>query len=123
MALGACVLEKHFTLDRTLPGPDHRASLEPEELAALVRGVRTVETALGHGRKEPTAREADTAAVARKSVVAACDIAAGTALTDDLVAIRRPGTGLPPRMRPLVLGRKAMRDIAAGTPLTEEMLS
>ena len=123
VALGACVVEKHFTLDRTLPGPDHQASLEPDELAALVRGIRTVEAALGHGRKEPAASEANTLAVARKSLVAARDIPPGTALTEDLIAVKRPGTGLPPAMKPYLVGRTAREAIPAGTLLGLEMLA
>ncbi len=123
VALGACVIEKHFTLDRTLPGPDHQASIEPDELAALVRGIRTVEAALGHGRKEPAQREAGTAVVARKSLVAACDVPAGTVLTEEVIAARRPGTGLPPAMRAFLVGRIARVSISAGTILTLEMLS
>lgn len=123
VALGACVIEKHMTLDRGMPGPDHQASLEPEELAALVRGIRTVEAALGHGRKEPAAREAETAAVARKSLVAARDIPSGCMLTPELIAVKRPGTGLPPAMLRRVVGRKARRDICADTMLTLEMVS
>jgi N,N'-diacetyllegionaminate synthase len=123
VALGACVLEKHFTLDRDLPGPDHRASLEPDELAALVHGIHAVEAALGHGRKEPAASEANTTAVARKSLVAARDIPAGTVLTEDLIAARRPGTGLPPGVRPYLVGRTARVAIPAGTLLGLEMLA
>ncbi len=123
VALGACVIEKHFTLDRTLPGPDHQASLEPEELAALVRGVRIVELALGHGRKEPTAGELDTARVVRKSLIAALDIPKGTVLSAEMIAVRRPGTGLPPNMRAPLLGLTAKQDIPAGTVLTLEMLA
>jgi N-acetylneuraminate synthase len=123
VALGACVIEKHFTLDRTLPGPDHRASLEPDELAALVRGIRIVEAALGHGRKEPAASEADTATAARRSLVAAHDIPSGTTLTDDLIAIKRPGTGLPPSMQSHLVGRTVQTDVPAGTLLAWEMLA
>lgn len=122
-ALGACVIEKHFTLDRALPGPDHRASLEPHELKALVEGIRTVEAALGHGRKEPTPSEAGTAAAARKSLVAARDIPAGSTLTESLIAIKRPGTGLPPAMIAQVVGRTAVHTIPAGTVLTQEMVA
>ncbi len=122
VALGACVIEKHFTLDNTLPGPDHQASLEPAALTALVQGIRTVEAALGDGRKRPAASEAGTAAVARRSLVAAHPITAGTTLTPTLIAIRRPGTGLPPAMLPYLTGRTARHDIAAGTLLTLEML-
>ena len=122
VALGACVIEKHFTLDRDLPGPDHQVSLEPSELAALVRGVRTVELALGEDRKVPTPSELEVAAKVRKSLVAARDIPAGTTLTADLITIKRPGTGLPPSMRPLLVGRKAKKDITAGSLLTLEMV-
>jgi N,N'-diacetyllegionaminate synthase len=123
VAMGACVIEKHFTLDRNLPGPDHRSSLEPIELAAMVQGIRKVESALGHGRKEPVPNEAETTAVARKSLVAARDIPAGTKMTEELIAIKRPGTGLPPFMRPYLVGRTARTDIPAGTLLTLEMLA
>lgn len=119
VALGACVLEKHFTLDRSLPGPDHRASLEPGELASLVRGVRAVEASLGHGRKEPAAAEAETAAVIRKSVVAARDVPRGARLAAEDLAVRRPGTGLPPSRLAGLLGRRAARDLRRGAPLTD----
>ena len=122
VALGACVVEKHLTLNRNLPGPDHRASLEPEEFAAMVKGIRVVESALGNGRKEPADSEADTAAVARKSLVASQDIPAGTTLTEELIAIKRPGTGLPPAMRSYLVGRAVRLPIPAGTVLTLEML-
>jgi N-acetylneuraminate synthase len=119
VALGACVLEKHFTLDRSLPGPDHRASLEPGELASLVRGVRAVEASLGHGRKEPAAAEAGTAAVIRKSVVAARDVPRGARLAAEDLAVRRPGTGLPPSRLAGLVGRRALRDLRRGAPLTD----
>lgn len=123
VALGACVIEKHFTLDKNLPGPDHRASLEPHELMALVHGIRIVEAALGHGYKRPAASEANTAAVARRSLVAARDIPAGAILTEEMVAIKRPGTGLPPTMYPYLIGRTARTAILADTLLTLEMLA
>lgn len=113
VALGACVIEKHLTLDRALPGPDHRASLEPEAMAALVRGIRDVEAALGDGRKRPVASEANTASVARKSLVSARAIKAGEVVTESMVAIKRPGTGLPPASIELVIGRRARGEIAA----------
>jgi N-acetylneuraminate synthase/N,N'-diacetyllegionaminate synthase len=123
VALGACIIEKHFTLDRSLPGPDHQASATPGELAALVRGIRTVEAALGHGRKEPAASEAAVAAVARRSLVAARDIAGGDVLAADMLACRRPGNGLTPAQLELVLGRRAAKDIAAGTLISLELLA
>ena len=122
VALGACVIEKHLTLDRNLPGPDHKASLEPEVFTAMVRSIRTVESALGHGRKEPAASEANTASVARKSLVAACDISAGTTLTENLIAVRRPGTGLPPAMGPYLIGRSVRVSVRAGELITLEMV-
>lgn len=122
VALGACIIEKHFTLDRNLPGPDHRASLEPGELQAMVGGIRAVESALGDGCKRPAAEELNTAAVARRSLVAACDLQTGTVLTEDMIAIRRPGTGLPPSELPKLIGRRLRQKIAAGSLFTLEML-
>ena len=122
VALGASVIEKHFTLDRNLPGPDHRASLEPEELKTMVQGIRKVEAALGHGRKVPAASEHDVARVARRSLVAACDIAAGASLSRAMIELRRPGTGLPPNQLATLLGHKALVDITAGSMFTLDML-
>jgi len=123
VVVGASVIEKHFTLDRTLPGPDHRASIEPGELKALVAGIRRVEQALGTGEKRPVDTEADVARAARKSLVMARDAAAGTVLTEDLIAIRRPGTGLPPAMAKWLVGRKLRQDAKAGTVIDLAMLS
>ena len=120
VALGACVLEKHFTLDKTLPGPDHRASAEPAELMHLIQGIRTIEAAMGNGRKAATESERDTARVARKSLVAAIDIAAGTELSENLIAIRRPGTGLAPMMKPHLVNRRLKINVAAGDLLRLE---
>lgn len=121
VAMGASVIEKHFTLDRSLPGPDHQASLEPAELQALVRSVRKVEASLGHGRKEPVEREANTAAVARKSIVARVDIPAGTVLNEAHLIMMRPGTGLPAVMLQYVIGRTARVNIPAGRLISFEM--
>lgn len=120
VALGACVIEKHFTLDRALPGPDHQASLEPSELAEMVAGIRKIESALGNGRKTPAASERNTADVARKSLVAAQDLKAGVRLTDEHLAIKRPGTGLPPAMYEQIVGRVIKQDVSAGEALTLE---
>lgn len=122
-ALGACVIEKHFTLDRSLPGPDHKASLDPEGLRALVRGVRLVEAALGDGVKRPSPQEAATARLVRKSLVAARDIPKGTILTEDMVTAMRPANGLPPGRLCAVIGRAAVRDIARHEPLSLDMLA
>jgi N,N'-diacetyllegionaminate synthase len=123
VALGACIVEKHFTIDRNLPGPDHRASLEPGELRELVYGIRMIEQALGDGRKRPAEVERDTARVARKSVIAARTIPAGAMITGDMLVIRRPGTGLPPDLWEQVIERTARIDIPAGTPLTWDLLA
>jgi len=121
VALGACVIEKHLTLDRNLPGPDHRASLEPSELRGLVSGIRRVEAALGDGRKVPADSELGTALVARRSLVAAENISVGTKLLREMIAAKRPGTGLPPAKLNLILGHTALVDITAGSMLTTEM--
>lgn len=122
VALGACVIEKHFTLDRQLPGPDHQASMEPEELAQLVSGIRKVEVALGDGRKRPAGNELDTAAVARKSLVAARDIQPGEVFDVQMLTVKRPGTGLPPAFLKLLVGRKARVKIDADRLLRLEDL-
>jgi N,N'-diacetyllegionaminate synthase len=113
VALGAEVIEKHVTLDRALPGPDHAASLEPEELRALVNAVRSVERALGDGVKRMRASEAVNAPAARRSLVAARAIRAGEVFTDANLTAKRPGTGLSPMRLDEVLGRRAGRDYAA----------
>jgi len=119
VALGACLLEKHFTLDRQMPGPDHQASLEPGELAALVQSVRRIETALGTGEKIPTRSEENTALVARKSLHLRTDLPARHSLkTDDLVALR-PGTGISPSMLDHVVGHQLKKAMHAGSMLRE----
>lgn len=123
VALGACVIEKHFTLDRTLPGPDHQASAEPGEFAELVAGIRTVEAALGDGDKRPAPSELETARVARRSLVAAATIPEGSRLTAEMVAARRPGTGLPVDRLGELLGRRAVGEVPAGTLLTTDMFT
>ncbi len=123
VALGSCVIEKHFTLDCSLPGPDHQASLEPQHLKNLVQSIRSVEASLGHGRKEPAKSEFNTATVARRSLIATQDIQAGTVLTEGMISIKRPGIGLPPAMRPYLIGRIMRVHIPAGTLFTLEMLA
>ena len=113
VALGACVIEKHFTLDRNLPGPDHKASLEPDELKQLVSAVRHAEEALGSGRKEVAAAEAANMEVARKSIVASRNIAAGEMLTEENITVKRPGNGISPMLWDSVLGTRAVRDFGA----------
>jgi len=121
VSLGACIVEKHFTLDRGMIGPDHLASIEPQELSSLVRGVRIVESALGNGQKRQAESEAGIVAIVRKSLVAARDIPVGAVIFEDLIGTLRPGTGLSPNMKPSILGRKTNRAIAAGTLLDLEM--
>jgi N,N'-diacetyllegionaminate synthase len=113
VARGAAIVEKHLTLDKNLPGPDHRASLEPAEMAALVRGIRNIEAALGDGIKRPMPSELDTRRVARKSLVAARALRAGEELVKDAVAVKRPGTGISPAELERALGRRVRRDLAA----------
>jgi N,N'-diacetyllegionaminate synthase len=120
VALGATVIEKHLTLDRTLPGPDHQASMEPDEMAALVKAIRNVGLALGDGIKRPTSVEADTARVARRSLVALVDLAAGTRLEASMIGVKRPGTGLSPSLRERVTGMRLGRAVKSGEPLTWE---
>ncbi len=112
VALGATVIEKHFTVDRSLPGPDHRASLEPPELEAMVTAIRNIESALGNGIKEVGASEARNRPVARKSIVAACAIRAGETFDEGNLTTKRPGTGISPMRWDEVIGRWARRDFA-----------
>ena len=107
VAMGASVIEKHFTLDRSLPGPDHKASLEPIELQAMVKAIRHVEQALGDGIKAPAGSEKKNMVIARKSLVAANDIAAGEAFSSENVTVKRPGNGRSPMDYWDVLGEKA----------------
>lgn len=110
VALGATMIEKHFTLDRTLPGPDHKASLMPGELQSMVKAIRNVELAMGDGVKRPTSSEARNMRCARKSLVAACAIRAGESFSEANLTAKRPGTGLSPMCWDDVIGRKAPRD-------------
>jgi N,N'-diacetyllegionaminate synthase len=112
VSMGACIIEKHFTLDRTLPGPDHHASLEPDELKAMVKAIRNIELALGNGIKCPSASEMHNKPIVRKSIVAAQAIRAGEAFSANNIAAKRPGTGLSPMYWDEVIGRKAPRDFA-----------
>lgn len=109
-ALGAVVIEKHFTLDKTMEGPDHRASLEPEELAQMVRAIRNIEKSRGDGKKRRTRSEAKNCAVARKSIVAATGIKRGELFTEQNLTVKRPGTGLSPMRWHEILGKKAVQD-------------
>ena len=110
VALGAEIIEKHFTLDKTLPGPDHKASLDPVELTAMVKAIRNIEQALGSEDKTVSDSERPTITVARKSIVAARDIKAGEALTEENITVKRPGNGISPMMWDTVIGTKANKD-------------
>lgn len=111
VALGASVIEKHFTLDRTLPGPDHKASLEPDELKAMVGAIRNTEIAVGgDGFKHISNSERKNIAVARKSIVAACDIRKGDIYTEQNLTVKRPGNGISPMRWEEVLGQSAKKD-------------
>ena len=110
VSLGATVIEKHFTLDRNLPGPDHRASLEPNELSAMILGIRNIEKALGTGTKKPSPSELKNKPIARKSIVAAKNIAKGEVFTEENLTVKRPGTGINPMRWDKIVGRKASRN-------------
>ena len=112
VALGARVVEKHFTLDRNMEGPDHKASLEPAELRAMVCAIRNIEKALGDGNKKPTGAELRNSQVARKSIVAGRRIAKGEIFTAENLAVKRPGTGISPMRWDSVIGTIAQRDYA-----------
>lgn len=122
VALGAAVIEKHLTLDCAMAGPDHSASLEPAAFAAMVQGIRRVSAMLGDGVKAPRPDELDTARVARRSVVVTQAMPAGTVLTADLLACRRPATGIAPRDLPRLLGRRVRQAMAPGTVLQWDQL-
>ncbi len=123
VARGAKLIERHITLDRTRPGPDHRISLEPDELARLVAGIRLVESSLGDGRKQPQPAELDTRTVARRSLVAARDLAAGAVLAAGDLAAKRPAGGLPPSALEEVIGRSLVQALRRDERLTDAHLN
>lgn len=122
VALGACVIEKHFTMDKNLPGPDHQASLEPHELTQMVEAIRQVEKAMGDGNKMPTEEEKQIQKVARRSIVASVDIPQGAIITEQMLATKRPGTGLEPRHIDMVIGRKTRKSIKANELVLLDMI-
>lgn len=117
VALGATIIEKHFTLDRNMEGPDHKASLEPSELKALVQSVRNIEQALGSGDKKPSESERKNIPIARKSIVAKCAIRKGEVLSENNLTVKRPGNGLSPMKWLSVIGTKAVRDYEEDDPI------
>jgi N,N'-diacetyllegionaminate synthase len=122
VALGATVIEKHLTLDQAMAGPDHAASLEPEGFTRMVQGIRRIAAMRGDGVKAPWPQEEDAARVARRSIVATSDIPAGAVLREDLLACRRPATGIAPREWDAVIGRRTRAAIAAGSVLQWDQL-
>lgn len=122
VALGAQIVEKHLTLDRNLPGPDHRASLEPAEFGELVRQIRVVESALGDGVKKEAPSESETRRLVRRSIVAATEIVQGAYITEDLIECRRPENGIPALYYDSLLGRRAKKRFVPGDLLTWEGL-
>jgi N-acetylneuraminate synthase len=121
VVLGACVIEKHFTISRDLPGPDQKASITPKELEELVKGVRAIEKALG-STKRVTDEELQIQKMARESVVALVEISKGAVITNDMVWVKRPGTGIPAKHMEKVIGRQAQKDIKADTIIKWEDL-
>lgn len=123
-ALGAAFVEKHFTLDRTMVGPDHPFSVVPDELKAMVRGIREAEAALGDGRKDgPSPEESEEMyTLGRRSLIAARELSAGTVLERDMITIKRPGYGIPPKYLDLVIGRQLRIDVDEDEILTWEMV-
>jgi N-acetylneuraminate synthase/N,N'-diacetyllegionaminate synthase len=111
VALGSCVIEKHFTIDKNLPGPDHKASLEPHEFSAMVKSIRNVEKGLGNGVKKPTTEEIEIKKLVRKSIVTKEDIPKGSILTEEMLDIKRPGTGIEPKYLNELIGRELIEDI------------
>ena len=112
VAMGATVIEKHFTLDKNMEGPDHKASLEPDELKQMVQSIKNVDAALGDGAKQPSDVEKKNIAIARKSIVAACDIKKGEMFTEENLTAKRPGNGISPMNWAEVLGKIAKRDFS-----------
>lgn len=119
VARGACIIEKHFTLDKQMDGPDHKASLEPHELAEMVRSIREVELAIGNGLKAAQPSELKNKQIARKSLVAACEIIQGTILKPEHFAVKRPGTGMSPYDYWRLLGTKASKNYAPDEIINE----
>ncbi|MFB0566151.1 MAG: N-acetylneuraminate synthase [Candidatus Aminicenantaceae bacterium] len=120
--LGAVLVEKHFTLDRTLPGPDHKASLEPDELKDMIRSIRDIEQALGDGIKKPIEDEERIKKIVRRSIVAKVEIPKGTVITENMLDFKRPGVGIEPKYLNEVIGKKAKKDIKPDELMTFEKL-
>lgn len=122
VALGACVIEKHFTLDKNLPGPDHSSSITPDELKHLIEKIRHVESALGIAQKSPTEIEKENAVGVRRSIVASRNIKNGETINEGNITFKRPATGLSPRLYDSIIGKKAARDILSDEILQMDMI-
>jgi N-acetylneuraminate synthase/N,N'-diacetyllegionaminate synthase len=122
VALGACVIEKHLTLDRKMPGPDHKASLEPHEFEEMVKAIRNVEKALGDGIKKPTEEEEKIKKVARRSIVAKVNIPKGATITEGMLDVKRPGTGIEPKYMKIIVGRKTKKKIKKDELITMDKI-
>jgi N-acetylneuraminate synthase/N,N'-diacetyllegionaminate synthase len=123
VAMGAAVIEKHFTMDRSMSGPDHPFAIEPRELKEMVRQIREVESALGNGFKRgPSPEETEAYGLARRSVHAVLEIPKGTKITEDMLIRKRPGYGIRPKYLNWIIGRRAARDITADSWITLDML-
>jgi N,N'-diacetyllegionaminate synthase len=123
VALGAVLIEKHFTLDKNAPGPDHKASIDPGDLKQLVKNLRDVESSLGDGRKRPSDAEEESRIYGRRSIVSAVDIRANETIAPWMLTFKRPGTGLEPRYSEKVIGMIARRNIGKDTILQWEDLA
>ena len=120
VAMGAKIIEKHFTLDKNLPGPDHKASLEPDELKEMVKAIRNIEITLGDGIKKPNKSEIEIMKVARRSLIANKVIRAGEIIKESDIAIKRPGTGILPKFKDIIIGMKLINDIRQDEPFRWE---
>ncbi len=120
VAMGAKIIEKHFTLDKNLPGPDHKASLEPNELKEMVKTIRNIEVALGDGIKKPNKSEIEIMRVARRSLIATKDMKAGKIIGESDITIKRPGTGILPKFKEIIIGMKLINDIRQDEPFRWE---
>ena len=122
VALGAKVIEKHFTLDKNMPGPDHKASLEPNEMKAMIEGIRATEASMGSPIKKVLPNELEIKAVARKSIVAKIAIPKGTILTEEMLTVKRPGKGISPKYWDLVIGQQTRIDLKEDQQLDWDMI-
>jgi len=122
VARGACIIEKHVTLDKSLPGPDHAASLEPGEFKEMVTGIRKIDLILGTGEKTPHACEKNNRAIVRRSIVASRDIPKGSSLTDAMLLLKRPGTGIEPKFFKNLIGKKTLQNIKRDTLISWDMV-